>query len=54
MEEYISVFKDQYGWARRLVKNAAVQESDFVDKVASIMDKHLPSHKESGVLKGIV
>jgi pimeloyl-CoA synthetase len=52
-EDYSSIFERYYQWAKRLVEKVAVKE-DVVEKVASIMDTHLPSLKETGVLKGIV
>jgi hypothetical protein len=51
VEECTSVFKGYHQWERRLVEHAAMIESDFVNNVAFIMDKHFPSSEETGVLK---
>jgi pyruvate formate-lyase activating enzyme-like uncharacterized protein len=51
VEECTSVFKGYHQWERRLVEKAAMIESDFVNNVAFIMDKHFPSSEETGVLK---
>ena len=54
LEECASVFQLYTGWASRLVGEAVMKERDIGGKIASIMDKHFPSHKETRVLKGIV
>ena len=54
MEECTSVFEIYYQWEECLVEKIAVKESDIIKKVASIMDKHVPSREEAGVLKGIL
>ena len=54
VEECTSVFESYYRWEERLVEKTAVKESDIIKKVASIMDKHVPSRIETVVLKGIL
>jgi hypothetical protein len=51
VEECAAVFEGYYQWKRRLVVKTAVKESDIMKKVASIMDKHVRSKEETGVLK---
>jgi hypothetical protein len=34
------------GWKRRLVGKAAMKESYIVEKIASVMDKHVPSSEK--------
>ena len=54
VEECIAVFEHHYEWAHRLLVKSAAKESDIVEKVTSIMDKHFPSSEETRLLKGIV
>ena len=54
VEECAAVFQDYDGWERRLVGKAAMKESYIVEKIASVMDKHVPSSEETRELKGIL
>jgi hypothetical protein len=51
VEECAAVFQYYEGWERRLVGKAAIKESFIVYKIASVMDKHLPSNGETRKLK---
>ena len=53
VEECTTVFVSYNRWKECLVEKTAAKESDIIKKVASIMDKHVPSKEEAGVLKGI-
>ena len=54
VEECAAVFQYYDGWERRLVGKAAMKESYIVEKIASVMDKHVPSSEETRELKGIM
>ena len=56
VEECTVIFQDYSGLQleRRLVGKAAVKESDIVEKIAYIMDRHFPSSEEARKLKGIL
>ena len=54
VEECTLVFEGYYQWERRLVEKAALNDIDIVENIASIMDKHFPSSKETRELKGIL
>jgi hypothetical protein len=51
VEECTTVFENYSWWKSKLVEKAAEKESDIVEKVASIMDKHFPSSEKTRVLK---
>ena len=53
VEECAAVFQYYDGWERRLVGKASMKESDIVEKIASVMDKYVPSSEETRELKGI-
>ena len=53
VEESAAVFQYYTGWERRLVGKCAMKESYIVEKIASIMKKHVPSTEETRKLKGI-
>ena len=53
--ECTSVFQYYDKWERRLVGIAAMKESYIVEKIASVMNKHVPSSEETArELKGIL
>ena len=54
VEECVAVFQYCFGWEMRLVVKAPVKESDIVEKIASIMDRHSPLSEEARKLKGIL
>ena len=54
VEECAAVFRYYSGWERKLVGKAAMKESYIVEKIASVVDKHVPSSEETRKLKGIV
>ena len=53
VEECAAVFQYYDGWERRLVGEAAMKESYIVEKIASVMDKHVSSSEETRELKGM-
>ena len=53
VEEYTQVFLYYDGWEQRLARKAAMKESYIVEKIASVMNKHVPSSEETKKLKGI-
>ena len=55
VEECVAVFEHHHEWAHRLlVKASTKEESNIVQKVASIMDEYFPSSEETRLLKGIL
>ena len=54
VEECAAVFQDYFRWKQRLVGEAATKGSYIVEKIASVMDKHVPSSEETVELKGIL
>ena len=54
VKECAAVFLYYDGWEQRLARKAAMKESYIVEKIASVMDKHVPSSEETKKLKGIL
>ena len=54
LEEWAAVFQYCDGWKQRLVRKAAMKECYIVEKIASVMDKHVSSIEETRELKGIL
>ena len=54
VEECAAGFRFYDGWKQRLVGKAAMKESYIVEKIASVMDKHVRSSEETRELKGTV
>jgi hypothetical protein len=51
LEEWAAVFQYCDGWKQRLVRKAAMKECYIVEKIASVMDKHVSSIEETRELK---
>ena len=54
VEECAAVFEYYFWWKQSLVREAATKGSYIVEKIASVMDKHVPSSEETRELKGIL
>ena len=54
VEECAGVFHRYGGWERRLMEKATMKKSYIVEKIASVMDKHVPLSGETRVVKGIL
>ena len=53
VEECAEFFHCYDGWKQRLMGEAAMKKSYIVQKIASVMDKHVPLSEETRVVKGM-